>query len=111
MSFFSLILCPIKNCTWWLNLREQKLPETFWMYVEDMEWCWLIRKAGYKIAFVPEGRTLHYGGGNAHTDKTKKMMDENFRKFYYLYYGKTYANILLFLMRILNWSQWRKWIK
>jgi GT2 family glycosyltransferase len=88
---------------------EQKLPETFWMYIEDMEWCWLIRKAGYKIAFVPEGRVLHYGGGDAHTDRTKKMMDKNFRKFYELYYGKTYATILLFLMKVLNWSQWRKW--
>jgi GT2 family glycosyltransferase len=91
---------------------EEKLPETFWMYFEDMEWCWLIRKAGYKIAFVPEGRVLHYcGGGKTYPEKTRKMMDENFRKFYYLYYGKTYLTILLFLIKILNWSQWRKWIK
>ncbi len=86
---------------------EQKLPETLWMYVEDMEWCWLIRKAGYKIAFVPEGRVLHYGG--AHTEKTTKIINENSKQFYYLYYGKTYTNILLFLMKILDWSQWRKW--
>jgi hypothetical protein len=73
---------------------KNKLPETFWMYVEDMEWCWLARKAGYKVAFVPDGRVLHYGGGNVHTDKTRKMMDENFRRFISLYYPSIKRTII-----------------
>lgn len=60
---------------------HNKLPETFWMYIEDMEWCWLVRKAGYKVAFVPEGRVLHFGGGATHTEKAKIMMEENLKLF------------------------------
>lgn len=68
------------------HFPNNKLTETFWMYVEDMEWCWIARKAGYKVAFVPEGRVLHYGGGIKHTPEIIKMMDENFKTFYKLYY-------------------------
>lgn len=73
------------------HFPENKLSETFWMYVEDMEWCWIARKAGYKVAFIPDGKVLHYGGGNAHTTKTRKMIDENLRKFYKIYYGHLYT--------------------
>lgn len=64
---------------------DKKLTETFWMYIEDMEWCWIARKAGYKIAFVPEARILHYGGGANHSAEAKRMMQENLIKFKQMY--------------------------
>lgn len=90
------------------HFPDNKLTETFWMYVEDMEWCWLAKKAGYKVAFIPDGRVLHFGGGDAHSDKTLKMMDENFKKFYEIYYGKSYSLLILFLLKLLKFSQLHK---
>lgn len=87
---------------------KQLLPETFWMYFEDMEWCWLARQAGYEIAFVPNGKVLHYGGKN-HNPKALKMMNDNFNQFLKLYYNKMHAWIIIRLLKILEWSQWRKW--
>ena len=87
---------------------KQLLPETFWMYFEDMEWCWLARQAGYEIAFVPNGKVLHYGGKN-HNPKALKMMNDNFNQFLKLYYNKMHAWIIIRLIKILEWSQWRKW--
>ena len=87
---------------------NQLLPETFWMYFEDMEWCWLARQAGYEIAFVPNGKVLHYGGKN-HNPKALKMMNDNFNQFLKLYYNKMHAWIIIRLIKILEWSQWRKW--
>lgn len=87
---------------------NQLLPETFWMYFEDMEWCWLARKSGYEIAFVPDARVLHYGGKN-HNPKALKMMNDNFNQFLKLYYNKMHAWIIIRLLKILEWSQWRKW--
>ena len=87
---------------------NQLLPETFWMYFEDMEWCWLARQAGYEIAFVPNGKVLHYGGKN-HNPKALKMMNDNFNQFLKLYYNKMHAWIIIRLLKILEWSQWRKW--
>lgn len=87
---------------------NQLLPETFWMYFEDMEWCWLARQAGYEVVFVPDGRVLHYGGKN-HNPKAIKMMNDNFNQFLKLYYNKMHAWIIIRLIKILEWSQWRKW--
>lgn len=64
---------------------EKKLTQTFWMYIEDMEWCWIARKAGYEIAFLPDGRILHYGGGANHSAQAKQMIQENLQKFKKMY--------------------------
>ncbi|HRR53552.1 MAG TPA: glycosyltransferase, partial [Bacteroidales bacterium] len=86
---------------------NQLLPETFWMYGEDMEWCWLAKQAGYEIAFVPNGKVLHYGGN--HHPEAEKMIHDNYNQFIKLYYNKINACIIIGLLKILEWSQWRKW--
>ncbi|HRR53206.1 MAG TPA: glycosyltransferase family 2 protein [Bacteroidales bacterium] len=91
-----------------LNIfSNQLLPETFWMYVEDVEWCWLAKQAGYEIAFVPNGKVLHYGGN--HHPEAEKMIHDNYNQFIKLYYNKINACIIIGLLKILDWSQWRKW--
>ncbi|HRS70155.1 MAG TPA: glycosyltransferase family 2 protein [Bacteroidales bacterium] len=91
-----------------LNIfSNQLLPETFWMYGEDMEWCWLAKQAGYEIAFVPNGKVLHYGGN--HHPEAEKMIHDNYNQFIKLYYNKINACIIIGLLKILDWSQWRKW--
>ena len=91
-----------------LNIfSNQLLPETFWMYVEDVEWCWLAKQAGYEIAFVPNGKVLHYGGN--HHPEAEKMIHDNYNQFIKLYYNKINACIIIGLLKILEWSQWRKW--
>jgi GT2 family glycosyltransferase len=91
-----------------LNIfSNQLLPETFWMYVEDVEWCWLAKHAGYEIAFVPNGKVLHYGGN--HHPEAEKMIHDNYNQFIKLYYNKINACIIIGLLKILDWSQWRKW--
>lgn len=36
--------------------------ENFFMYVEEVDWAWRIRKAGWKIQCVPEAHVVHLGG-------------------------------------------------
>jgi GT2 family glycosyltransferase len=42
-----------------------QLDESFFMYGEDIDWCWRCRRAGWEVAFVPEGRSIHYGGSSS----------------------------------------------
>jgi GT2 family glycosyltransferase len=34
----------------------------FHMYCEEIDWCWRIKKAGWKIYCVPQAEIVHYGG-------------------------------------------------
>jgi GT2 family glycosyltransferase len=41
------------------------LDERFFMYGEDMDWCYRFRKAGWRLVFNPAVSALHYGGGSS----------------------------------------------
>ncbi|NLE44062.1 MAG: glycosyltransferase family 2 protein [Chloroflexi bacterium] len=36
--------------------------ERFHMYCEEIDWCWRMRKAGWRALCVPTARVIHYGG-------------------------------------------------
>jgi GT2 family glycosyltransferase len=36
--------------------------ETYHMYCEEIDWCWRIHKAGWRIYVVPAAEVVHYGG-------------------------------------------------
>lgn len=40
--------------------RVGLLDEGFFMYCEEIDWCWRIREAGYEILCVPRARVIHH---------------------------------------------------
>lgn len=40
------------------------LDEGYFMYSEETEWCERIRAAGWRLAWVPDARVVHHGGGS-----------------------------------------------
>jgi len=73
---------------------EKILTETFWMYLEDMEWCKLISKAGKKICFLPDGRILHFGGNNFEVLNLDNKHRNNFEIFLKNYYNPLHRFII-----------------
>jgi GT2 family glycosyltransferase len=71
----------------------------FFMYCEETELSWRIRKAGYKNINVPQAKIVHLEGGSSELIESRKMMEFDGRKKYYLLTrGKLYfyiANIIL----------------
>jgi len=80
------------------DFPDKKLSETFWMYLEDMEWCWLAKKAGYKIAFVPEGRILHLGCGKDFSTIKSNVIKDN----YFVFLDKYYSKFISRMIKLLN---------
>jgi N-acetylglucosaminyl-diphospho-decaprenol L-rhamnosyltransferase len=38
------------------------LDEGYWMYCEEIDWCWRMQRAGWNAYCVPRARVVHYGG-------------------------------------------------
>ncbi|MDP9049788.1 MAG: glycosyltransferase family 2 protein [Acidobacteriota bacterium] len=43
------------------------LDEDYFMYAEDMDWCYRIRRAGWDIAYSPAASIIHLGGASSRT--------------------------------------------
>ena len=41
--------------------------EEYFMYVEEVDLCWRLKRAGYRVAYVPAARVTHVGGVSSRT--------------------------------------------
>ena len=76
----------------------------FFMYYEEVELCWRIHKAGYKIYSLPSAHIQHLEGKtSSNPEKRAKMMFDSSIIYYNLTLGKIsngIARLLIFLMGI-----------
>ncbi|MHB1456707.1 MAG: glycosyltransferase family 2 protein [Armatimonadota bacterium] len=90
------------------------LDERFFMYYEETDWCFRMKKAGWKIFYLPKAEVIHHWAAGA-----KQIGLEGskiFHKSQYLYFKKHHgviqANILRglsgFLFSILRVKRWIK---
>ncbi|GDX40230.1 glycosyl transferase [Armatimonadota bacterium] len=63
------------------------LSEDFYMYYEEVEWCWRIRQAGYKVYYVPDARVVHHWMGSVR--QASHAMTARMFKSALTYYQKT----------------------
>lgn len=100
-----------KKLNWW--------DEDYFFYGEDIDFCYRIKKLGYKIYFVPKYKALHYKGVSSgikkiskdisNADKeTKKWVTEQRFNAMEIFYDKHYKNkyppylrsVVLFAIRL-----------
>ena len=65
------------------------LDETFFMYGEDIDWCYRIKAAGWKIVYYSDAKIIHYKGASS---KQKNKLIYEFYKAMYIFYNKHYKN-------------------
>ncbi len=63
--------------------------EDFFMYGEDLDWCYRIKNAGYRIVYYPKASTIHLKGGSNGKKKRTKTIYE-FHRAMLLFYNKHY---------------------
>lgn len=72
------------------------LDEDFFMYGEDIDWCYRIKEAGLKVVYYPKASIIHYKGASSKKKKYKTIYE--FHRAMYLFYNKHYlkkCNIIL----------------
>ncbi|MCX7789404.1 MAG: glycosyltransferase family 2 protein [Chloroflexaceae bacterium] len=72
------------------------MDELYFMYSEEIDWCYRIRKAGWEIWFTPEAQIVHYGGQSTRQWRSA-MIRALYRskvRFFRLHYGHLQATLL-----------------
>ncbi len=59
------------------------LDEQFYIYGEEIDWCWRIKKAGWKIMYQPDAEIIHFGKASS-SQRHIEMFIQNYKSFYIL---------------------------
>lgn len=67
------------GATWMLKgeviAQTGMFDESFFMYCEEIDWAWRIRKAGWRILSVPTAHVIHYGGQSTGQVRPRSIID------------------------------------
>jgi GT2 family glycosyltransferase len=76
------------------------LEEKFFLYLEDADLCFRIRKKGWKIIYFPEVKIIHYGGQSSGGDFKPFPFCCGVESHYY-YFKKHYSKMTSFVVGLL----------
>ncbi|GAB3321542.1 glycosyltransferase family 2 protein [Larkinella ripae] len=90
----------------------------FFAHMEEIDWCWRAKNAGYQIWYCPDSTVYHVGGGTLHQSNPRKTF-LNYRNSLAMLYknlptGHVFLNVLIRLvldgisgLKLLASGQWR----
>jgi len=76
------------------------LDEQFFMYGEDVDWPYRIKKQGWKICFLAEARILHYGG-QSKKGRTWEMTFD-LRRGEFKFFRKHYGRLTCYILQVME---------
>ncbi|HEX21483.1 MAG TPA: glycosyltransferase family 2 protein [Actinobacteria bacterium] len=71
--------------------------ENFFMYVEDLDFCYRLRQKNWQVYFYPQAKAMHHIGKSS--EQTSNKMIVEFQKSMYRFYNKKYQH------------SWRRFLK
>ena len=65
------------------------LDEGYFMYAEEVDWCWRIRHAGWPFYCVPSAVVIHHGGASTRQFRSQSFVNlwRSRRRLYDRFYG------------------------
>jgi GT2 family glycosyltransferase len=59
------------------------LDEEYFLFLEETDWCYRIKKAGWKIYHIPQAEILHFQGKSAEAEKGKARIEYYRSRYHY----------------------------
>ena len=92
---------------------NHKLAEDYFMYCEDVLWCWQAKELGWKVVFHPEPKIFHHHHGTVEREKSlkirKAVMDNHLdfvrRYFYRDWKYFIFKPIFLIKQTVISWIE------
>lgn len=78
------------------------LDEDYFMYGEDIDWCYKIKEAGWKVIYYGAAEIIHHKGSSSKKQKSKLIYE--FYRAMYLFYNKHYKEKYSFLIRFIVYT-------
>lgn len=85
------------------------LDENFFLYSEEVDWCYRLARAGWQVYYVAEAQLVHYGGqSTAHCDPTwlRRIYWNSFFYYYRKHYGLGAYRLLRLLFQARLLARW-----
>ena len=60
------------------------LDERFFMYAEDVDWCYRCKEAGWEVWYEPRAEIMHHIGGSSRSLPVRSLLERH-RSMYYFY--------------------------
>ncbi|MDH4222927.1 MAG: glycosyltransferase family 2 protein [candidate division Zixibacteria bacterium] len=76
-----------------------KLDPGYFLFLEETDWCFQMKKMGWKIFHLPQIKVIHKQGQSLLDFKSKGRIE--YYRSYYRFYKKNYSRVTYFLLRII----------
>ncbi len=72
------------------------LDEGYFMYAEEVDWCYTMREKGWQVWYQPAAKVVHLGGGSSRSQRTQREADlyRSRVRFFRKHYGDRAAWLL-----------------
>lgn len=74
------------------------LDERFFMYSEELDWCYRAKKKGWKIVYLPTARVIHHEGKSS--EQVLPVRHTNFQRSKVLFFEKHHGRVQGELLRV-----------
>lgn len=84
------------------------MDESIFMYMDEVEWCYRIKKTGFKVFFFPEASITHFFGGSSQTGRETPILNiyRGLIYFYQKHYSTNQLKILKFMLKLKAGIAW-----
>lgn len=78
------------------------LDEGYFMYAEEVDWCWRMRRAGWPCYCVPSARVIHHGGASSSQFRSQSMRNlwQSRKRLYDRFYGPVRRKLAAGIVRL-----------
>lgn len=74
--------------------------EEYFMYVEEVDLCFRIKKNGWKIMYLPQWKVVHYGGASSRKEFPILSEYQGLKRFYTKFYPRWNYLVLRVLLKV-----------
>jgi len=86
------------------------LDEGYFMYAEEVDWCWRMQRAGWPLYCVPAARVVHHGGASARQFREQSYLNlwRSRQRLYGRFYGPLRRRLAYRIVRLGMWAESRR---